>query len=315
MKKFDEYINETLATEIKTEPKSAAAKEARRLGLTYMGFGRYADNKGRIAYIVDNERLVPYKRPEEMEAMYSKSMSQSLSPSKQTKGKPNDTIDAYNFHAYAQARRNTEDEKILRQKSKEFNALNKELYKLYKPNMFSQEEIDALRYYTADGFEPINRYLYKGYEADTSQDEAGQIDALVNAIDSAFEETQAPFAYSVYTGLSSRYSASKIKPGGEYIFRGYLSTSIDFNTAIGGFKDVNSRSDTYVVLQVEVSKGQRSIYFDPLSVNSGEGETLLPRGSRIKVISGPHMMDYGILNPDADEMQIALFHCEMMEDL
>lgn len=315
MKKFEEYITETLAAEVKSEPKSAAAKEARKLGLTYIGFGRYADNKGRIAYIVDKGRLVPYKRPEEMESMYSKSMSQSLSPSKQTKGKSNDAVSTYNLHAGAQDRRNTEDSKIIRQKTKEASALNKELYKFYNPNMFSQEEIDALTYYTADGFEPINRYLYKGHEPGTSQDEADQIDALVNAIDSAFEETQAPFAYSVYSGLSSRYRADKIKPGGEYIFRGYLSTSIDFNTAIGGFADTDMRSDAAVVLQIEVSKGQKSIYLDPLSYNSGEKETLLPRGSRIKIISGPHMMDYGILNPDADEMTIALFHCELMEDL
>ena len=94
-----------------------------------------------------------------------------------------------------------------------------------------------------------------------------------------------------------------------------MSTSIDFNTAISSFADADMRSDAAVVLQVEVSKGQKSIYVDPLSANSGKRETLLPRGSRIKVISGPHMMDYGILNPDADEMQIALFHCELMEDL
>lgn len=312
MKKFEEFLSETLATEIKTEPKSATAMQAQKLGLTYMGFGRYADNKGRITYIVDKGRLVPYKSPQEMQDMYFDTVVPEVAKSK---GKSTESLKTYNFHADAQDRRNTEDEKILKQKTKEASALNKELYKLYKPTMFSQEEIDALRYYTADGFEPINKYLYKGHEPNTSQDEAGQIDALVNAIDSAFEETQAPFAYSVYTGLSSRYKASKIKPGGEYIFRGYLSTSIDFNTAISSFADADMRSDAAVVLQVEVSKGQKSIYVDPLSANSGKRETLLPRGSRIKVISGPHMMDYGILNPDADEMQIALFHCELMEDL
>lgn len=312
MKKFEEYLSETLATEVKSEPKSAAAQEARRLNLTYLGFGRYADNKGQIAYIVDKGRLVPYKRPQEMQDMYFDTVVPEVAKSK---GKPTESLKVYNFHADAQSRRNTEDEKILKQKTKEASVLGKELYKLYKPNMFSQEELQALQFYTADGYEYINKYLYKGHEPGTSQDEADQIDAYIDAIDSAFEETQAPFAYSVYSGLSSRYSADKIKSGGEYIFRGYLSTSIDFNTAISSFADADMRNDAAVVLQIEVSKGQKSIYVDPLSTNSGERETLLPRGSRIKVISGPHMMDYSILNQDADEMQIALFHCELMEDL
>lgn len=319
MKKFEEFLAETLADEVKSEPKTAAAKEARKLGLTYMGFGRYADNKGKIAYIVDNDRLVPYKSREEVDDMFYKHHTtygvnkKSMSPADVMKKQSGQQeIELYNKTLN---NREANDSKILKQKEKEASALNKELYKLYKPNMFSQEELQALQYYTADGYEFINKYLYKGHEPGTSQDEADQIDTYIDALDSAFEETQAPFAYSVYSGLSSRYSADKIEPGGEYIFRGYLSTSIDFDTAISSFASAGTRSDASVVLQIEVSKGQKSIYLDPLSANSGERETLLPRGSRIKVISGPHIMDYGIINPNADEMQVALFHCELMEDL
>lgn len=309
MRKFGDYIEESLAAEVKSEPKSTAAKEARQLGLTYMGFGRYADNRGRISYIVDNGRLVPYKSREEMQDMFAK----SAFPSAQQKNIVND----YYSHADIQDRRNTEDVKILKQKTKEINKLSKELFQFYKPNMFSQDEIYALRKYTGESYGPINGYLYKGFEPNTTQDDANETQSLINAIDSAFEETQAPFPYTVYSGLSSRYSANKIKSGGEYIFRGYLSTSIDFNTAISGFTDIEweNNANNTVVLQIEVSKGQKSIYLDSLSDNPGEKETLLPRGSRIKVISGPHLMDYGILNPDAGQRSISLFHCELMEDI
>lgn len=306
MLKYENFLAESLAAEIKSEPKSAAAKEARRLGLNYMGFGRYADNQGKIAYIVDNDRLVPFKSSKDISSMYSK----SLAAPTQEKEKTNTDVKFYND---ALNRRTKEDDRILRQKGKENNALAKELNNLYKPNMFSQEEIQALQYYTSDGYEVINKYLYKGYEPNTTEDQANQIEATVNALDSAFEGTQAPFAYTVYAGLSSRYSPDKINSGGEYIFRGYLSTSLDFNTAIG-ISNTDSRNGS-VVLQIEVSKGQKSIYADSLSANAGERETLLPRGSRIKVISGPHLMDYSIINPDANEMQISLFHCELMEDL
>ncbi len=309
MKKFGEYLDESLAAEIKSEPKTNASKEARRLGLTYMGFGRYADSKGRIAYTVDNDRLVPYKHEEEIQSMYGKAEG-TANPNKSR-----ELFAQADNHRKILTKRTKEDDKILRKKGQEALALNKELYKFYKPGMYSDEEIQAIEDYTAESFGPVNRFLYKGHDPDTEPEDADAIENMIEALDSAFEETQAPFAYSVYTGLSERYRAEKIKPGGEYIFRGYLSTSIDFNTAIGGFTDSDWGNKKPVVLQIEISKGQKSIYVDPLSSNSGELETMLPRGSRIKIVSGPHQMDYGILNPEADPVMINLFHCVLVEDL
>jgi len=72
MKKFGEYLEESLAAEIKSEPKSMAAKQARKMGLSYVGFGRYADNKGRVAYTVENDRLVPFKSMEHIVNLYDK---------------------------------------------------------------------------------------------------------------------------------------------------------------------------------------------------------------------------------------------------
>ena len=36
MKKFDEFMKESLAAEMKSEPRSMAAKQARQMGLTYV---------------------------------------------------------------------------------------------------------------------------------------------------------------------------------------------------------------------------------------------------------------------------------------
>jgi hypothetical protein len=309
MMKFGNFISESLAAEIKSEPKTNASREARRLGLTYMGFGRYADSKGKIAYTVDNNRLVPYKHIEEIQSMHDKARSTS------NPNKSKELMAQVDTHSKVLSKREAEDNKILSKKSKEIMALNKELYKFYKPGMYDDEEIRAIEEYTNDAFGPINRFLYKGHDPDTEPEDASFIESMVEALDSAFEETQAPFAYTVYTGLSERYKAEKIKPGGEYIFRGYLSTSIDFNTAIGGFTDSDWGNKKPVVLQIDISKGQKSIYVDPLSSNTGELETMLPRGSRVKIISGPHQIDYGILNPEADPVTINLFHCVLVEDL
>lgn len=314
MLKYGDFLAESLANEIKSEPKTAAAKEARKLGLKYMGFGRYANSKGQIAYIVDNDRLVPYKSRMEVDDMFYKHHEtyginkKSLNPNdiaKKEAGKKE--IDLY---SKTLNKREAEDFKIVSQKEKEAQAVDKELYKFYKPNMFSQDEIDAISEYTDEAYGPVNRYLYKGHDPEVTPEQDEQITRIIENLDSAFEETQAPFPYTVYTGLSGRYSADNIKPGGEYIFRGYLSTSLSYDVSITSFAEGKNS----VVLQIEIAQGQKSIYVDPLSEHQGEDETMLPRGTKIKVISGPHMIDYGIMNPDADEMMIALFHCVIVED-
>lgn len=307
MLRYDAFISESLAAEVKSEPKSNAAREARKLGLTYMGFGRYADNKGKVAYIVDNDRLIPYKGREEVQSMYSKSISSSAQP--KGKAKADDT----SFYTSALNRRDKEDNKIIKQKDKDIDALNRALYQFYNPNMFDEAELNAIEYYTAEGFEQVNRFLYKGHDEGVTKDKDIQIAQTIESLDSAFENTEAPFAYTVYSGLSSRYNAKKLKAGNDYIFRGYVSASINYQTAIDGFADTGW--DSAIVLQIDISKGQKSIYVDPVSSNPGETETLLPRGSKVKIISGPHFMDDATVSANPSDTTIQLFHCVLVEDL
>lgn len=327
MKKFGEYLEESLALQAKAEPKSAAAKEARKMGLTYMGFGRYADRKGKLAYLVHDDRLVPYKSEDDVDSMHYKAYTtkqsepitkkKNISPT--AKGQPAQPSKAEllkkdaEFYSNVNSKRSKEDAKILKDLYKDANAVDKELFKFYQPNMFDDTELQAIEEYTANGYAEINRYLYKGHDEGVSPEQDQNINQTIETLDSAFEESQTPFSYTVYSGLSSRYSADKFQLGGEYIFRGYVSTSLDFNTAIGGFADVGA-SDQPVVLQVELKKGQKAIYLDAVSANSGERETLLPRGSKIKVISGPHVLDSNLFTDAWGTSTIALFHCTVTED-
>ena len=327
MKKYGEYLEESLALQAKAEPKSAAAKEARKMGLSYMGFGRYADTKGKLAYVVHDDRLVPYKSEDDVDSMhykaYTAQQSEPLTKKKNispaAKGQPAKPSkvellkkDA-EFYSNVNSKRSKEDAKILKDLYKDANAVDKELFKFYQRNMFDEAELQAIENYTGDGYAEINRYLYKGHDDGVSPEQDEIINRTIETLDSAFEETQTPFAYTVYSGLSSRYSADKFKLGGEYIFRGYVSTSLDFNTAIGGFADVGA-SDQPVVLQVELKKGQKAIYVDAVSAHEGERETLLPRGSKIKVISGPHVLDSMLFTDAYGTSTIALFHCTVVED-
>lgn len=310
MKNFNDFLEESLVLQAKSEPKSAAASEARKMGLTYMGFGRYADRKGKLAYTVHNDRLVPYKSEDDIDDMYYKSYASGSKVSDKT-----ETIrKEADFHQKVSIKRGTEDRKIIKQLSADMKAVDKQLFKFYKPGLFDSNEIDAIRNYTANGYQAINRYLYKGHDDNATAEDDAYLANMINSLDSAFEETQAPFAYTVYSGLSSRYSADKFQVGGEYIFRGYVSTSLDFGTAIGIFSDVGETEQS-IVLQIEIAKGQKSIYLDAISDNSGENETLLPRGSKIKVVSGPHVMDAALFTDAYDTKTIALFHCTLVQDV
>lgn len=306
MKKFGEYLEESLAAEVKSEPKTMAAKQARKMGLIYVGFGRYADNKGRVAYTVDNDRLVPFKGMSDISKMYDK--AENINDD----GKYKEAIKQVDQLVKQSDKRSREDQKILKQKDKDVVKVAKRLGSFYRPEMFDDAELEAIESYTGDAFADINRYLYKGHDEGVDANMADAIGRMVDALDSAFDETQAPFPFTVYSGLSGRYKAEKIKPGQEYIFRGYLSTSLSHDVAISGFTD----SAEPVVLQIEVSKGQKAIYADNLSSVDGELETILPRGSKVKVISGPHPLPWGIINGDnEDQSAIQLFHCTLVQDL
>lgn len=326
MKKFGEYLEESLAAEIKSEPKSAAAQQARKMGLTYVGFGRYTNDKGQITYTVDKGRLVPYKTREDVQGMYQKAHDMPVpAPSKTgspTQNKSQDIIAQADKHNETLERRSTLDQKIIDRKMKEAIKTDKLLRKTFPESMFDENELSALRDYTNLDFAPVNRYLYKGYDQGQDPEEMSNIERIVSGIDSAFSGAKAPIDYTVYSGLSARYTADKFVPGQSYVFRGYVSTTLDYNTAIEGFTEQNEEA---VVLQIEVQKGQSAIHVSGFSnVNGSENEdlgteemeTLLPRGSKIQIISGPHVVMTNAINKDryGDEWSINIFHCKLVQD-
>lgn len=307
MKRYDEFLEESLAAEVKSEPKTMAAKQARKMGLTYVGFGRYADSKGQVTYTVVDDRLVPYKRDEHIERMYDKAdMTNDVD-------KANEIFRQADQLGKYKKQRAKEDSALISQKNKEIIMTAKQLASLYRPELFDDAELEALQIYTGDGYADVNRYLYKGHDQGTDANTADHIGQIVDALDSAFDETLAPFDFTVYTGLSGRYKAEKIIPGQEYIFRGYISTSLSHEVAISGFTE----SKNSVVLQIEVAKNQKAIYVDNISSTDGGLETLLPRGSKVRVISGPHPLPTEVVGfgyTGGGEAKISLFHCILVEE-
>jgi hypothetical protein len=327
MKRFDDYLDESLAAEVKSEPKSAAAQQARKLGLTYGGFGRYLDKKGVVAYIVDRGKLVPYKGGDDhLEDLYSKAMdhkAKSKSKPAAKKGdkkttktvKEPDPMDEYKRTEKAVSSRRNQDEKLR-------NKFENDAYKVdgalqdYFYDYLSRlrgDYMDTLTHYTESGYEDINRYLYKGHDEGANKTRDSELVRMISTLDEILDDAEAPFPYSTYSGLSERYKPENIVTGERYIFRGYLSSSLRPQMAINTF--TNESSNKRVVLQIDVQPGQKALYADGFSSNSGEMETIMPRGSMVEIISGPHIMsDDSVSDRGFGESQIYLFHCALVQE-
>lgn len=297
-------LTETLADELKSEnPRTEAARQAKKMGLTYGGFGRYLDSKGNVTYTVHNGKLVPFKGLEDVQKMYDKAQSSTGNPEKSKElQKQADT------QGNVLKTRQNLDQKILRSKNQEAVRTNNKLNKVFG-NMLQDDTIQAIEEYTGNYYEPVNRYLYKGHDEGIDPQTEQNIIGIISALDTAFDGMTAPFDYSTYTGLSNRYKAEKIVPGNQYLFRGYLSTSLDPNVTISGFQETQGQ----VLLQVDIATGQKALHIDGVSSSPDEMETLLPRGTVLQVVSGPHALDASILDPNT-QGSISVFHCAIVEE-
>lgn len=314
MKKYAEYISESLTAELTQEPDptSATAVQARKMNLAYVGFGRYEDQTGRLAYIVKNNQLVPFRAKEEV-AKLTQTANDSLNVKDD---KLSDIVQAAEKGNGALKEVDARAKRYIQRKDKEVDKVSNELGNFYNPNVFTPEELESLNYYTEEGFGPINRYLYKGFDDTTTPEDAQNIVDNIENIDSAFDETGAPFDYTVYTALSQRYDHNKIKAGSDYIFRGYVSTSLDHNVATDLFMFMNGTNPDAVgtLLEIDIKTGQKSIYMENITYHQGEFETLLPRGTKLKIESGPHMVDHSTLSGSLYKNRVALFKCSIVDE-
>lgn len=294
-KKYHEFLSETLTGEIKAEPKTKASAQARKLGLGYIGFGRYTDKKGQM-YVVQNDQLVPYKKDEDIQNTYA-GVQKAKDP-EQVAAIHRDV----NFMAKTRNARKKEDQVILKQKAKDAIKIGKQLGEYYSRGLYDENETAAIQNYINGGSEAINRFLYKGYDEGTDANMAAEMENMITSLDSAFQESGLPFDTKVYTGLSERYSPEKMSPGLDFVFRGYVSTTLDYNVCMEG---------SQTLMEIQLRKGQKAIY------TGDDMETLLPRGSKIKILSGPHFIDNDILAEAKKEAQpqLAVFDCELVEEI
>lgn len=305
MKKYSEYLDESITAEILSEPKSKAAQQAAKMGLSYVGFGRYADRQGNVKYLVHNGQLVPFKSSQQVDDLMAKSTGMNPEKAAPIKKDLDQSISAY-------GKMRKKIDSFANQQAQMALQTDAALQQYYSDAVFTQEELTAIGAYSDSEFDAVNTFLYKGFDPGTPPDRMVQINDMIGQLDAAFEDTVAPFDYSMYTGLSSRYDPMKMLPGQKFIFRSYVSGSIDYKTTMSGFQETGA--PVKVVLEVGVKQGQKSIYTEGLSQRQ-EFEALLPRGTTVQIVSGPHWMDEdSLMSNGMEATKVALFRCEIIDE-
>lgn len=275
MRKFSSkhkaFFSEDL-TSASSEPTSPAAAQARRMGLAYVGFGRYEDPKTRqVTHIVQNDRLVPFSK-----AVRTNSYAQSS------------TNDIGNFV------------KSLKQSTQQTHS---ELSASYPPEKYSEDELDAIKMFTENGAQ-VNQALAAlpaGIEAQDIQptgpgDNTPQI---VASLDNALNKSKVSANILTYSALPADM---EIKPGDAFSFKGYRSTSIDLGAVL------SSIQGNKTVLQTLVPKGAKGMYVDDYSANPGEAEFIVPRGSVVTITGGPSRLRGAV---DGSDTEIVYYTAEL----
>jgi len=275
MKKFGEFIREDLTGAL-VEPQSNASQEAKRLGLTYVGFGRYEDQNGQVSHIVQNDKLIPFAK-----AIKSKSYKD------------------FSADDYGDYTKNLQND---------VSTIHTELTNAYTPENYDNAELDAVKAYTESAYYDVNQKLASlptGIPADQIQPEydGDNRPELIAALDSALSKVASPIDFIGYVGLSQDYNTLALQSAKKLKFKGFRSLSIDPNTVL--------QSGDLSVLQIRVKPGDKGMYLDDYSATPGEGEFLLPRGSAIKVVSGPNKLSGSHGATEDPNKQIVVFDCEL----
>lgn len=291
MKKFNQFVKEDLNGAL-VEPQSAASAEASRLGLVYVGFGRYENPQTQqITHIVVNGKLVPYTK-----AIKTNSF-------KQTSGADLSTY--------------------VNDMSADLQPLQDVLLKHYSDIGYTGDELAAVQQYTQGSDFAINNRLWQlpvGIPADQIQPayDGDTIPQTVASLDNALMKSQTPTDLLTYIALPKDFDITSINQGSNITFKGYRSSTLNPSLAVEGagaaqeLGNFDLRRKTFM-LQLKVPKGSSGMYVDDYSANPGESEFLLPRGSTVTISSTPKKLVAGNANISRDD-EIYFFEANLVSN-
>lgn len=263
MKRFREFIYEDFSGAM-VEPISDASTEAKRLGLTYAGFGRYKNPEtDQVTHIIQNDKLIPYNK-----AIKTNTFNV-------TSG---DDIGDYTKNMKPQT-----------------DQTHASLINYYGSDNYDEKELGAIEAFSADP-ESVNRKLMSLpslVPADQLQMDSAQdtIPGLVGALDSCMNKLGAPDDFLIYVGLDSNFDISGLQLGSKLRFKTFRSGSLDPAVVLDELAGQDpSTGKQAKILQILVKKDAKGMYIDDYSTQPGQGEFVLPRGAVIRITSDPNRL-------------------------
>lgn len=248
---------------LKVEPESGPAKEAKRLGLKYVGFGRYEDPKSnQITHIVLNGNLTPFNKAVK---------------SNQFRNTQSDDLGMYN-------------EMITPQIAE----LHNTLIGAYPPENYDDLELNALNAFTSGEFTGINDRLSNMPSGiAVNKIEPQSIDdpypEMIASLDSAMKKGRAPMPFLTYTKLHSDVDPSSLSIGTTFKFKGFRMTSLNpvhVASATDSPKiDPSSGRPSVILLQLNIQKNSKGIYASDFSATPQDYEYILHRGAKVQIAS------------------------------
>jgi hypothetical protein len=186
----------------------------------------------------------------------------------------------------------------------------------YKPENYSNEELDSIQMYTGMAYSDVNQRLISlptGIDAKNVQPTSPDdyVPGIIANMDSAIAKSKSPMNFTVYTGLGGNYDPTQFSAGQEMIFKSYRSTSLNPNVVLN---TIGRHADQSVaVFQIQVQKGSNGIYAGDFSQSSDEYEYILPRGAKIKIVDGP-LRSVGSNQFTAEpNLQVSYFNCILVK--
>lgn len=274
--------------QIAADPGGPASSQAKRLGLQYVGFGRYMDpNTQQVTHIIQDDKLLPFNQ---------------VVVSNSFKNERQDDIGMATSVFIPQS-----------------DELHQKLITHYSKTKYDSRELEAIRHFTDLGHIDINDRLSSlptGIPAHKIErrDSADALPDLVGSIDSALKRTRVPEDFITYAKIHDAADTSQLVPGSTFKFRGFRNTSIHLPNVLNTTSKDNigiSGRPTVSILQLNVKKNSRGLYASDYSPTPEEREFILPRGTQVKVLDKPRTL-IGSDGPSGiTNLEMKYYNCEV----
>ena len=283
MKKIFEDLNQ-----IKVPEQSESTQQAQKLGLKYVGFGRYVDPKtGQVTHIVQNDKLVKFNRAVKTNTF-----------------KTNNADDYGSYGAIM---------------APQIEELHNYLTTAYTPEKYDDAELDAIYNFSDTAYSDINSRLSSlpsnvaaNKIEKTSLDDT--MPEFIATMDSAMKRIRSPIDFLTYTRLSADYRVQDFAKGLVFKFKGYRDTSISMNAVLNSAQASQTSfagRPQVILLQLLVPKNSRGIYAADFSPNAIDGEFILPRGTAVEVLSDPQNLVGSDALSDSINLEVIYIDCKV----